>query len=52
MTREESLKFLRNCLYEIENASEEEIEELRKLYKKHCNTSDDVVQDNEISNGE
>lgn len=52
MTREESLKFLRKCLYEIENASEEEIEKLRELYKKHYNTSDDVIKENEISNGE
>lgn len=34
MTREDSLAFLEECLNEIKNASEEEIEELRKVYEK------------------
>ena len=38
MTREDSLAFLEKCLNEVKNASEEEIEKLRKVYEKNCST--------------
>lgn len=39
MNKQDSLKFLQNCIDRITNASEEDIEIFRMKYDKHCTES-------------
>ncbi len=39
MNKQDSLKFLQNCIDRITNASEKDIEMFRMKYDKHCTES-------------
>jgi hypothetical protein len=37
MEKEKSLKFLQDCIDNVDKATKDEIKKFKKLYKKHCN---------------